>query len=993
MTPALQASSATLGSSEANVALFLRLVRERGLVRVGTGDYLRVETLLRSRPEWQPHALANALASLLGTGAESWQLLHALAVQCLGLDDEPITDEAPSAPLTIEPRPFLRFRRLTALWATLAVTALLALGAWSLNHSVPAVSLTDTWPTPRLDPAELEAETSRWRLRTLEPARTVSENLRNTVRPFSWGDWLAFATGLFLMMCGLRWWFLPSVSHRHRQKQLEELLQQQVEAREAERDRSYAAREEEIRELVDSGQSLLVPFQVPRHPAVSLAAIDDAAVTLGRIQEESPGLGQLAEGATVRATSEAGGRVVPVFEQSSTQATLLVLVDDEENGHPYLKGFERVLDRWQQRGVRMVRFSFQEQPDPLWPYPRGAPLSFDELSRRYPEVPLVIFSRRLTHRGLLAGGAPWTRRLEVWPVKAWIDPDPTPESEPIRRPGFYRDVSGLRRLGFVRFGLDEADLPILARYLAEGGVGIEPPQRRPLSRVTPEIEAALRAWAVAAARVPQADWDLLEYLRRALHREIGRWLPERRHVALLIRWLNQRQGTPARRHQEFLEIEEGEVERLRREQVERDRVLPPPKRLLGRVAKLLLENLEATKPGREWRYLRLRWELKRAELALVSDPERALGQLAKLRGTSVDVGAEREARLVLAEGSLSAAQSQELARQWVPSEARQEARPGVALVKLMRSHAELWLLGACVALGVMAITLGIFTEEPAKKALLVKERIVRGDVMPKTSELVGELPRTRQRPKMIPISAGRFLMGSPVEEEDRFDDETQHEVTLTQDFYLAESEVTQAQYQAVVGSNPSQDTDCVGDCPVETVSWFDAVSYANGLSASEGLEACYQISGSEIQWSKGLACLGYRLPTEAEWEYAARAGTDFRFAGTDQLKEVCNYGNVRDNLFGCSDGFSRLAPVMQFQPNRFGLFDMTGNVDEWVWDWFDAYEASSTNPLGPLEGRDRVFRGGSFSGDPQSTRVAFRSRIEPSLRIPILGFRVARSLH
>lgn len=247
------------------------------------------------------------------------------------------------------------------------------------------------------------------------------------------------------------------------------------------------------------------------------------------------------------------------------------------------------------------------------------------------------------------------------------------------------------------------------------------------------------------------------------------------------------------------------------------------------------------------------------------------------------------------------------------------------------------------------------------------------------------------RPAMVVVPAGTYEIGSGTR------------VTLSR-YAIAVTEVTQAQYERVVGENPSDEKECGPDCPVTDVTWLDAVRYVNQLSELDPeAEPCYEIDGEEVEWIE--PCDGYRLPTEAEWEVAARATTDDRFAGTDDESEVCEFGNVGDasfqqanpglqlGTFVCDDGFPELAPVRTFQPNGFHLYDMTGNVWEWVWDWYQPGDPmSGVDPRGPQSGLYRVYRGGSFDDGPQGARVALRGRNEPSNRYANLGFRVARSL-
>ena len=220
--------------------------------------------------------------------------------------------------------------------------------------------------------------------------------------------------------------------------------------------------------------------------------------------------------------------------------------------------------------------------------------------------------------------------------------------------------------------------------------------------------------------------------------------------------------------------------------------------------------------------------------------------------------------------------------------------------------------------------------------------------------------------RMVQIPAGRFLMGSPGNEPSRDGDETQHWVTISKGFSLGVTEVTQGQWKRVMGSNPSNFKNCGDDCPVESVSWTDAVEFCNRLSDLEGLSRCY----SGQNWDQ--SCTGYRLPTEAEWEYAARAGTTGPFhTGNCLSTSEANYdGNYP--LSGCSKGQYRKTPIRvgSLASNSWGLYDMHGNVWEWVWDWKADYPSGSvTDPVGPSGGSTRVDRGGSWGTSARRTAV------------------------
>ncbi len=247
-----------------------------------------------------------------------------------------------------------------------------------------------------------------------------------------------------------------------------------------------------------------------------------------------------------------------------------------------------------------------------------------------------------------------------------------------------------------------------------------------------------------------------------------------------------------------------------------------------------------------------------------------------------------------------------------------------------------------------------------------------------------DLPLEPLTHRLCKVPKGSFMMGSPLSEAGRGGDEGQHLVTLTTDFWIAESEVTQRQYRNVVGSSPSSAQG--DDLPVENVSWLDAVAYCNVLSKKEKLVPCYQLNGMIVGWANGAKCTGYRLPTEAEWEYAANPATPPRtvFAGADTVDTVAWYGPN-------SGGMTH--PVRTKPANGRGLHDLSGNVWEWVWDFYlTNYESlPSTDPIGPSTGVSRVHRGCSWYFAAAFARVAERGLNKPAFGDGNIGFRVVRS--
>jgi len=245
----------------------------------------------------------------------------------------------------------------------------------------------------------------------------------------------------------------------------------------------------------------------------------------------------------------------------------------------------------------------------------------------------------------------------------------------------------------------------------------------------------------------------------------------------------------------------------------------------------------------------------------------------------------------------------------------------------------------------------------------------------------------------VSIKPGTFLMGSPSDEPGRNSSEKQHKVTLTKGYFMQTTEVTQRQWKEIMGNNPSYFSSCGTNCPVEQVSWNDAQSFIEKLNQKESNRT-------------------YRLPTEAEWEYAARAGTTtalyngpieiLGFNNSPALDPIAWYGGNScvsytggyncpgwpETQYSCSNCGSH--EVGKKQANAWGLFDMSGNVWEWCSDWYGSYPTSEVaDPVGASTGLTRVFRGGSWISGARRCRSAYRGNRSPSSTIDDVGFRLA----
>lgn len=253
---------------------------------------------------------------------------------------------------------------------------------------------------------------------------------------------------------------------------------------------------------------------------------------------------------------------------------------------------------------------------------------------------------------------------------------------------------------------------------------------------------------------------------------------------------------------------------------------------------------------------------------------------------------------------------------------------------------------------------------------------------------------------MVSVPGGSFQMGSPEGTPDSESDERPvHTVNLS-GFQMSKYEVTQGQYLAVTSNSPSYFSGTT--LPVETVTWYDAVEFCNKLSEREGYQEVYTITGrtpasgypiTSATVTMDMTRNGYRLPTEAEWEYAARGGDgspeNYTYAGSNDINAVAWWGY--NALYG-GNATETTHVVGTKAQNGLGLHDMSGNVSEWVWDWYAGSYPSGeqTDPMGASSGDFRMSRGGSWSDDAVYCRSAIRHSGSPLNRGNFLGFRVVR---
>jgi formylglycine-generating enzyme required for sulfatase activity len=255
------------------------------------------------------------------------------------------------------------------------------------------------------------------------------------------------------------------------------------------------------------------------------------------------------------------------------------------------------------------------------------------------------------------------------------------------------------------------------------------------------------------------------------------------------------------------------------------------------------------------------------------------------------------------------------------------------------------------------------------------------------------------------IPAGSFMMGSPKNAPGHQGDEELQRRVLTRPFWMMETEVTQRLFQNLMRYNPSFFSKCGLNCPVEQVNWHEACALANVLSRKQGVDECYICKGSrekvtcevksQYRGSAYYNCNGWRLPTEAEWEYAYRAGSRTELYNGRITEMYCKIDVNLDKIgWYCGNANRRTHPVRGKQANDWGLYDMAGNVSEWMYDWYeyDYKKLPERDPVGPNKGDAYIVRGGSYIHHARFSRAAYRSRYSPSYRSKYLGVRFLKGL-
>lgn len=992
---------------------FLRRLERDRVLRLDLRVTLALEELLAARAEdaargahWSAGETAAAIASVLATDAEQWRTLHerisALATTPGAPHDPPGRDPPPFATPRDPPPPPAAPRPRSHRWAAAAlVAAALALVRLALLGEDAALDPAPQPPSaepevrtspPLPEPDELsegEAPAAPVDAGELAPDPAASEAPPSVLdQPDS-----AVALGWILTLLSAA---LGIILLRARRLQRDALV----------RDETQILALRRLRAEEDDSNALL--YGVEDHAPLPLTAIDDAAATLGAAVAvgHSP---RLDIRATLDSTVRAAGRFSPVTAPAQVQRELTVLIDVESGGHPFLPGLLHVLRRWARLGVSLARYDFAYRPRRVTPQAVDADperlrrgdrprILLDELARSREGAPLLI-ATRMTRLGERRGAVPWLRHLPEWSAKVLLDLDPRPLAErdaETRRIAARLEGAGVRRFPFTAEGLRAAVMYLM------GHAGLSPADDR--LPAWQDLLPALRRWSALAACVPDPTWLQLDAFRRSFP-ELHRELPDPRLLQRLLDWLRSEGVSPISADGRRLALPE-ELALTLLEELRLAEGLPPGQlsSLERRARELIMSQLEAVEPTS--RAMAERRSVRLAFHRALLEPR----QIGALRQFLVGADAPELGRMLAAH----LRRVPEAARSaWRCVSELADAKPDGPIplrwfvYPAPWTRHELALLIWIAGSSFLGWTLSLYfpREEPSPLAwltlvglsgigILGLNHLLKPPAPPPPPELdhaptgsvLGSGPMallTAAPMSFVGLSGGEFTMGSDRDPREG----PRHRVTVGP-FLIAITPITEAQWHAVMGETPRLGAEAL---PRIDLSWRDAIEYLNRLSVQERLSPCYEISPEGVRWLPDRD--GYRLPTEAEWEFAARAGTtsDYSFGDDPALLDV--HGWHRDNC-------DAVQPVGRKHPNPWGLHDVHGNVWEWVWDAYGPYAAQPTHdPCGPdghgpapLDHTPRVLRGGTYLRGPKILRSAIRFHHPPHVTAGVFGLRPARSL-